>query len=410
MSILSMSEPEIRDLLNTYILHDARKDKYGEVHTPSFLIEEILDAIPPTAYTHSDWKWLEPSAGTGHFFILLYLRLLKGLEKTFPNIEIRKRHIVENMFYMVEYNAKNVKILKERFGDKCHITHGDFLKHDFAGCQFEGVLGNPPFQVSKSEVYKGSAGNRTLWNAFVRKILTNDLMKPHGYFGFLTPASWRRPDNGLYKLMVQDNHLRYLRIFSKKQGMDILHVQTRFDIYVIQEGSRQKVSKIIDETGIRHDLDLKMWPFLPNYAYDKFRKVLVSKDDGIPILFDSSCYDARKLSKTKTKRRSVPVVHNITRKGLGVYYGLKSCGHLLTPKVLLNFNEKQYPVNDHLGKYGMSQLTFGIPIQSKRDGDQWIDVIQTPFFQDLLKASKWGSFQTDYRMFYYFTQDKTKYE
>ena len=240
MTILSMSELEIKNLFQTSVLHTMRKDKYGEVHTPMVLIEEILDAIPKSAYTHPEWKWLEPAAGTGHFFLLLYLRLLKGLEKAIPDVKKRKAHILENMLYMVEYNAQNIQILKTRFGTKCHIIHADFLLYDFGELQFEGVLGNPPFQIPKKDVYKGSVGNRTLWISFVKKILEEGLIKRHGYFGFLTPSSWRRPENNLYHLMTQDNHLRFLHIFSKKQGYQLLHVQTRFDIYVIQEGHRQK--------------------------------------------------------------------------------------------------------------------------------------------------------------------------
>ena len=76
------------------------------------------------------------------------------------------------------------------------------------------------------------------------------------------------------------------------------------------------------------------------------------------------------------------------------------------PKVLLNFNEKQYPYNDYKGEYGMSQLTFGIPIQSKKEGDKWIHALTSPRFENILEATKWGSFQTDYRMFYYFDPQK----
>lgn len=405
-----MSSKDITELLQT-VIHSELKNTFGEVPTPMILIDEILDAIPKSAFTHSEWKWLEPSAGAGNFALGLYLRLLKGLSKKIPNIERRKRHILDNMLYLVEYNKDKIALLKKRFGASCHIIHADFLTHSFKGIQFDGVIGNPPFQVPKKTHYKGSAGNRTLWPFFIRKILETGLMKPDGYFGFLTPSSWRRPNSKDYSLMVQDNYLRYLHIFSKKDGKTMLGVQTRFDIYVIQTGHthNRAHSTVIDEKGVRHEIDLGKWPFLPNYAYAKFRKILVSEDKGIRVLFDSSCYDARKLSHIKTKRSSIPVVHNITRKGLGIQYGKTKCAHLHRPKVLLNFNENQYPVNDYLGKYGMSQLTFGIPIESRTEGDQWIRVIQSPFFQEILKASKWSSFQTDYRMFSYFTTDKNKY-
>jgi len=41
----------------------------------------------------------------------------------------------------------------------------------------------------------------------------------------------------------------------------------------------------------------------------------------------------------------------------------------------------------------MSQLTFGLPIKSHSEGDA------------LVKATKWGVFQTDWRMFKYFKPD-----
>ena len=75
------------------------------------------------------------------------------------------------------------------------------------------------------------------------------------------------------------------------------------------------------------------------------------------------------------------------------------------PKVLLNFNERQYPHNDYKGTYGMSQLTFGIPIKSKDHGEKIIKAIESEKFQEIFEATKWSSFQTDYRMFSYFSPD-----
>ena len=105
------------------------------------------------------------------------------------------------------------------------------------------------------------------------------------------------------------------------------------------------------------------------------------------------------------------MVHNITQKGLGIRFAKeKKNAQIGVPKVLLNFNEQQYPYNDYRGEYGMSQLTFGIPIKSKKEGEQWISVIQSPTFKEILRATKWGAFQTDYRMFKYFTPELNKYD
>ena len=127
------------------------------------------------------------------------------------------------------------------------------------------------------------------------------------------------------------------------------------------------------------------------------------------MLFHAGIYDARKLSKKKTKKKRHPIVHNITQRGLGLKYAENKNDHFGTSKVLLNFNEKQYPYNDYKGTYGMSQLTFGIPIHSKKEGDKIIKAINSDYFKEILKATKWSSFQTDYRMFFYFKKNFYQY-
>ena len=88
--------------------------------------------------------------------------------------------------------------------------------------------------------------------------------------------------------------------------------------------------------------------------------------------------------------------------------GRFGCGGIGIPKVILNFNGKQYshPLqNDWEGKLGMSQLSYGIPITSKEDGELVLRAVATPLFQKLIAASNWGAFQTDYRMFRSFRDD-----
>ena len=57
MSIRNMSNDEIESLLQTSVLDDGRKNKYAEVMTPLFLVEEILDQIP---YSWNRTFFLDP--------------------------------------------------------------------------------------------------------------------------------------------------------------------------------------------------------------------------------------------------------------------------------------------------------------------------------------------------------------
>ncbi len=412
------------------------KNKYGEVITPPILINEILDNLPKTVWHNPDLSWLDPCAGTGNFFILVYQRLMKGLTKKIPNIKTRQTHIITKMLYMVELNPKNISSLKTEFSKLAknpNIIHADFLQTTiYDSKKFDIILANPPYQVEKTETYKGSQGSaKILWDKFILKSL--ELLAPDGYMGYITPANWRRPDHPLYKKMVQENTLEYLHIYGKAQGRAIFGVDTRFDVYIIhllEKGDTKKKvlshnsmakssysnikTKIIDEKGKTHNILASKMPFLPNYCYNEINAILAKPGEKtLKIIFSSSLYDARKLCKKKTAKCRYPVVHTMTKKGLGLRYTMKNSlfkdentnTQFGTPKVLLNFNEKLYPYNDYKGEYGMSQLTFGIPITTKEHGNKIIKALETPVFQEIIKATKWSAFQTDYRMFSYFKDD-----
>jgi len=419
MSITTMSDTDIYGhIAQNLEVRENEKNKFGEVFTSRVLIDELFDNLPASSWTNPKLTWLDPCSGKGNFLALAYIRLMKGLSKNIRDKVKRSQHILTNMLYMIEINSSSVQELHKLFGKDANISNADFLDNnkkwekDLGQKQFDIVVGNPPFQVSKSNKYEGSVGNRTLWDKFLDNIFKEDLIKSKGYLAFINPSNWRRPEHRIYTLLTRENTLKYLHIYGKKDGQTLLGAQTRFDLYIVQEGSPNKTQKthIIDEKNKKHILDVSSWPFLPNYSYTKIKSIMVPVTKGIPVIFSAGDYDARKLSKKRTKNHRFSVVHNITQKGLGIRFAKeKKNAQIGVPKVLLNFNEQQYPYNDYRGEYGMSQLTFGIPIKSKKEGEQWISVIQSPPFKEILRATKWGAFQTDYRMFKYFTPELDKY-
>jgi hypothetical protein len=389
----------------------SNKNVYGEVFTPNELIQEMLDHLPKNVWTQPALTWLDPCAGTGNFFNAVIPRLMVGLKTAIPNPTLRKKHILHNMLTMVELNPANVRHLKYLFSDSTKIIQGDFLDNtiiDDTKQIYDIILANPPYQTPKHESYTGSAGNRTLWDLFIKKAMT--ICRPGSFLGWITPANWRRPEHPLFPLLY--DKILYLHIYDKSAGKQMFGAQTRFDVYVISsEGYSQKpIPLLVDEQGKSHVNKIipKNWPFYPNYLYDKIKSLLTNPNNnhGIQVIYDSSVYDARVLTKRSTNIHKFPVIHTLTANGMGIRYAKhKSIKQFGIPKVILNFNEKQYPVNDYDGKYGMSQLSFGIPIRTKTDGERVIRCMETPVFQDIIKATKWGSFQTDYRMFKYFRKD-----
>jgi hypothetical protein len=420
MSITTMSDKDVSQYITENLeVRESEKNKFGEVFTSNVLIDELFDNLPASSWTNSELNWLDPCSGKGNFLAIAYSRLMNGLSKKIRDKTKRSQHILTNMLYMVELNPSNVQELQKLFGKNANISGANFLDNkekwekDLGQTQFDIIVGNPPFQVLKTGKYEGSVGNRTLWDKFLDKVFKEDVIKSKGYLAFINPSNWRRPEHRIYTLLTRENTLKYLHIYGKKDGQSLLGAQTRFDLYIVQEGKPTKNHKtqIIDEKQHKHSLNISSWPFLPNYSYTKIKSILVPVTKGISIIFSAGDYDARKLSKKRTKNHRFSVVHNITQKGLGIRFAKdKKNTQIGVPKVLLNFNERQYPYNDYRGEYGMSQLTFGIPIKSKKEGEQWISVIESPKFKEILRATKWGAFQTDYRMFKYFTTDLKKYD
>jgi hypothetical protein len=424
-TITDMSLEDISNYIRKHLpIRREEKDKFGEVFTPIHLIDEILDALPNNVWSNPKLKWLDPAAGVGNFGLLVYYRLMNGLKSKIPNLKKRSTHILENMLYQVELNPQNAQKIKHLFGKnifegsfledvngKTHKVNSNMLKH-FGVNKFDVIMGNPPYQRSmESHQKKGTnAGRQTLWDKFI--LAGFDILNPDGYLAYITPNSWR----GLGKLgylwkMLSEKRVLYLHIYGMKAGIQEFGASTRFDLFVIQNTVSKKHSTlVIDELGNRHHIDLSQWPFFPNYAYREIKNILTTPDKGFKVIYDTSYHTqhTNEMSQQKDKKFRYPVVHSITKEGLGFWYTDKKKaikGHFGTPKVLLNFNQFQYPYNDYKGEYGMSQLTFGLPIKSRNEGDALVKALDSDTFKKIIKATKWGVFQTDWRMFKYFKPD-----
>ena len=239
--------PSIIEYINkTHTLNnETNKNKYGEVFTPVILIDEMLDNLPTHFWKTPEYKWLDPCAGRGNFFLLVYFRLMEGLKHAITNINERKKHILTKMLYMNDLNKTNVKILKEIFGTDANITCVDFLKdwtgaynvyntQHYNGIKYNVILENPPYQISKKETYKGGRGNNhTLWDRFIHKSFEM-LDEKDGWMGAITPANWRRPNHPLYANLIAPR-LTYLHIYGKREGIRLFGAQTRFDLYILSK-------------------------------------------------------------------------------------------------------------------------------------------------------------------------------
>ena len=394
------------------------KDQFGEVFTPIYLINEMLDNLDKSyikeqgrsIFTEPNLKWFDPASGMGNFHVAVYLRLVEGLKTHIPNDENRKKHIIENMLYMSELNKKNVFITHQIFNMnnqyKLNLYEGNSLELNTENVwgikKFDIVIGNPPYNKSKDGTLKGGYGGRSLWDLFVVKSL-NDWVNEKSYLVFIHPPSWRKPEHYLWEVLGK-KQLLYLKTFTEENSKKIFGCSTIVDYYVLKNINIYKETIIDGQDGKTYSINLNDWNFLPSGAFDNIKQILGKNE----VLYSRTIYgtDKKNITKLKTEKNNLPVVHNMTKKdGLGFVYSSEDKGHFGVSKVILSFGRHQYPYNDFNGEYGMSQICYGLKINSKEEGDKIVEAINSVKFKEILKYTKWSTFQTDWRMFNEFKPD-----
>ena len=206
---MSIFDINIETFEQNFTSTEGNKDKNGEVHTDFKLIHDMLKLIPKKCFENPTFKWLDPCAGRGYFGMVLYKKLFKGLENFFPDEKERHNHIVNRMLYMIEINPDFIPILKNMFGENCHIHNGDFLEYP-CGRFFNCVIGNPPY----------NSNGRACWHNFIKKSIS--VLKGRGLLTFITPSIWMKRDHPMY-LYLQRYNIKNIYTLNNTETNKIFH-------------------------------------------------------------------------------------------------------------------------------------------------------------------------------------------
>jgi hypothetical protein len=200
------------------------KKKYGEVFTPTNMINKMLDRLDEyhkktnngkSIFEEKNFTWFDPANGMGNFPIIVYYRLMEGLKDQIKDGKTRKKHILENMLYMSEFNRKNVYICKIIFDIRnkydLNIYHGDSLELNtgkiYGINKFDVILGNPPYNKELKRT-----GATAFYNEFIEKFI--DKCK---YQTFIIPSRWFSGGKGLDKFrknMLQRKDIVYINHYD----------------------------------------------------------------------------------------------------------------------------------------------------------------------------------------------------
>jgi hypothetical protein len=284
-----------------------------------------------------------------------------------------------------------------------NVVLGDYLDWT-PNMKFDVIAGNPPY--NKPREGKVTGGMTILWDKFVTKSLS--LLNDKGILCYVHPSPWRKPESDLWEPMTK-LQMCHLHIMSEKEGKDTFGVATKADFYVIQNTPYSKPTSVRTDDGKTSVVDLRALPFLPSKMIAEIRAILTtSETEQCQVVFDTSYHTHGKswMSETEHGKFTHPVINSIDDNGLSLRYSsLNTKGHFGVSKVILNDARHVTAINDFAGKYGMTQHAFGISISSKREGDLIVAAINSVRFQEIIKATKWSNFQTDYKMFRAFKKD-----
>lgn len=226
--------PSYKTIEQTLIAKPEFKEQYGDVHTPFILIEQMLNDLPREIFQNPNLKWLDPCAGKGYYFMVVYEKLMDGLREIegFETAEIRHYHILENMLYAVEINPENMNDYIEYFSQqqnkkkdcreknmenvernnsqipKLNILNVDFLSTSLQNFKqnnnnlkngFDIIIGNPPYnfggliKVPTQQSREKKNDGKAVWGDFIKHAIT--LLTPDtGILSMIVPSIWMKPD------------------------------------------------------------------------------------------------------------------------------------------------------------------------------------------------------------------------
>jgi hypothetical protein len=151
----------------------------------------MLDRLPPEIWQDPTKTFLDPSMGTGTFYMSLLQRLDRGLEGTLPDREERLQHIMSAQLFGCDVDRKQLRRFRaalrllglEQF--ECNVYNEDSLVREW-NMKFDVVVGNPPYNPPSNQGSGKAGSGSKIWQKFLPAAY--ECIHDGGYVLFVHPT------------------------------------------------------------------------------------------------------------------------------------------------------------------------------------------------------------------------------
>ena len=345
-----LNPEELFLFLEDYETDFIEKKQRGVVFTNLKVVEEVMKELPQEVWFNPSLKWLDPCCGIGNFSIYLYYRLMDSLKAKFENEEKRRKHILENMIYMVEMNESYYKIAKEIFlSDKYKINlfHGSFVSLHTLDAdipiydpqdKYDIIFGNPPYQ-KENKVDNTKLSAKPLYPFFVERSI--ELLNEDGYLNFIHPVSWRRKSKEI-KILKLLTQYHFLYFYTSNGYEPFKTCAPYINIYVLQKKINNSLETqyetIFDKIAYSGKLiipqDLEFMPvLLTNETMSILSKMIQSAGPKLKVQLES---------KFSTSKKNIRIYSDEQYK----YKNLHT--HHKTNGLIYRYSKRKHPCHDKI--------------------------------------------------------------